>query len=186
MVTINSRQKSDAICGNVWRSFTSLSHVKYGSQTSWQVTSSSSETTGRRIALTVESLHSQVTELLYTHDVVMEGVNNNMVFIALCFSCGANINVMSLLLIPCLPKKCIIINGGDWNCLAKQRPKGCRCWTRGGPARVQKFPFFLFTRVQPYGWSGMTLDCVTASCLTQSSVRADTDHHHPLVLLPVL
>ena len=66
MVTINSRWKSDAICGYEWRSFTSLSHVKFGSLTIWQVISSSSETTGRRIALTVESLHPQVTEPLYT------------------------------------------------------------------------------------------------------------------------
>ena len=94
MVTINSRWKSDAICGNVWRSFTSLSHVKYETRTIWQAISSSLETTGRRITLTVESLHPQVTELLYTHKVVMEGDNNTMVFIALYFPCGANINDM--------------------------------------------------------------------------------------------
>ena len=115
-------------------------------------------------------------ELLYrsTHAVAVEA--DNTVFIALYVPCGANIHDTSFILpwIPCSPKKCII--GGDWNRLATKTQWLQMLEERGLHVCKNPLPF---TRVQPDGRPGATLDRVAASChtvVTHLQASGLTDH----------
>ena len=110
----------------------------------------------------------------FTHAVAVEA--DNTVFIALYVPCGANIHDTSFILpwIPCSPKKCII--GGDWNRLATKTQWLQMLEERGLHVCSNPLPF---TRVQPDGRPGATLDRVAASChtvVTHLQVSGLADH----------
>ena len=127
-------------------------------------------------AVCLDRRHFSHPTLLHSsrHAVAVEA--NNIVFIAIYIPCGAAVPDAEYVLswLPRPPRACVI--GGDWNRLAT-----CSAWLQrleGKGLHVCRNPL-PFTRIQPDGRPGATLDRVAASCyvaVPHLQVSGHTDH----------